>query len=87
MLVALLGGVVIMFPYCYFGKLASESFAKMSDSVYNNANWYELPIRLQKYIILMLSDMQKPLCYHGFGIIVADLNTYIRVCVVFLKKC
>lgn len=64
--------------YCFFGKLATESFAKMSDCVYN-MDWHELPIGLQKYLILMIANMQKPLYFHGFGVINLNLETFTKV--------
>lgn len=64
--------------YCYFGKMATESFEKMSDCVYE-LNWQVLPINLQKYILIMIINMQKSLYYHGFEVAVLNLNTYLRV--------
>lgn len=55
------------FLYCYFGKSATDSY------------WQKLPIELQKYLILMIANMQRPLYYHGFGIAVLDLETFIKV--------
>lgn len=65
--------------YCYFGKLASESYEKMCDCIFFKLNWYEFPIELQKYVIVMIANMQKPINYHGFGIINLDLETFARV--------
>lgn len=69
----------ILFIYCYFGKIATNSFAKMSDFVYLKMKWHNLPIKLQKYVILMIGNMQQPIFYHGFYVAVVDLNTFIRV--------
>lgn len=67
-----------MFLYCFFGKLASESFEQMADCLYE-CNWYGLPVGLQKYFILMIGNAQRPLYYHGFGIAVLNLKTFSKV--------
>lgn len=71
-------GMTNLFIYCYFGKLATDTYKKMSDCVFE-MNWPELPNDLQKYIILMVRNMQKPLYYHGFGIVNLDLETFTKV--------
>lgn len=55
----------------------------MSDCVFE-MNWPELPNGLQKYIILMIENMQKPLYYHGFGIVNLDLETFAKVSVFYI---
>lgn len=71
-------GMLSMFIYCYFGKLATESFEQISDCVYD-LNWHEMSLNLQKYIVIMISDMQEPLHYHGFKVAILNLNTFLRV--------
>lgn len=71
----------MLFLYCYFGEMASDSHLDMSDCVYN-MSWYRLDTWLQKYFHLMIVNMQIPLHYHGFKIINLDLNTFIRVSVI-----
>lgn len=67
-----------MFTYYYFGKLATQSYKNMSDCVYDS-KWQQLTHRLQKYIVIMIMNMQKPLYYHGFEVAILDLNTFLRV--------
>lgn len=78
MFVGVMVGIMILFPYCYFGKLATESFEKMFDSTYD-LNWPNLPVKLQKSVILLLANMQRPMFYHGLKIATLDLNTFIQV--------
>ena len=80
MLMGLMVGIMILFPYCYFGKLATESFEKMFDCTYD-LSWPDLPLEQQKSVILMLANMQRPIYYHGFKIATLDLNTFILVSV------
>lgn len=71
-------GSANLFLYCFFGKLASDSFAKMADCLYEY-NWYELPFDLEKYFIIMIANAQKPLFYDGFGVLVLNLQTFTNV--------
>lgn len=73
--------MLYMFVYCYFGKLATESYERMSDCVYD-LNWPELPLRLQKFLIIMMTNMQRSIYYHGFKVAVLDVNTFLRVSVI-----
>lgn len=67
-----------LFLYCYFGKMATDSYLKMTKSLYES-NWIDHPVQLQKYLILMIGNMQRPLYYHGFGIAKLNLETYTTV--------
>lgn len=64
MLVSATIGLSNLFLYCYFGKVATDSFSSMADCLYE-ANWHELPIELRKDIGLMLAHSQIPIHYHG----------------------
>lgn len=67
-----------LFIYCYFGKLATESYQNMADCLYES-NWWELPVELQKYFLLMNVNMQRLLFYHGFEVAVLNLETFSKV--------
>lgn len=71
-------GVSNLFVYCFFGKLATESYANMPKCLFET-NWPELPHELQRYFVLMISDAQRPLYYHGFGIAILNLETFLKV--------
>lgn len=71
-------GIFNFFLCCFYGKLATESYAKMTDSLFES-NWPDLSNHLQKYFILMIANAQRPLKYHGFRIIFLDLETFCKV--------
>lgn len=73
-----------LFAYCYFGKLATESFEKMTECLYEY-NWLDLPIELQKYFIIMIGNTQKPIYYHGFGFAILNLETFTQVSSILFK--
>lgn len=64
-----------LFLYCYFAKLAAESYEKMSDCMYN-CNWPDLPNQIRKYFIIMIGNAQRPQCYAGFKLVVLNLDTF-----------
>lgn len=68
-----------LFASCYFGKLASDSYEKMANCLYE-ANWRDLPIGLQKYLIIMMADAQRPIYYHACGLAILNLETFTKVC-------
>lgn len=67
-----------LFMYCYFGRVATESFENMADTLYES-KWRELPNGLQKFFILMIACMQQPLYYHGFNVAYLNLQTFCKV--------
>lgn len=58
--------------------MATQSFEGMSDALYES-NWPEIPVRLQKYFIIMVGNTQKPVFYDGFGVAVLNLETFTNV--------
>lgn len=68
-----------LFIYSYYGELATGSFENMSECLYYDLNWLNLPTNVQKYVVVMIAKMQKPVYYHGFEFAVLDLRTFIQV--------
>lgn len=71
-------GTTNLYIYCFCGEMATGSFAQMTNALFE-ANWPRLHPRLQKYVLLMLANMQQPIYYNGFGIVVLELNTFYAV--------
>lgn len=76
--IAVCVGVTNLFVHCFCGKLANESYEDMIDCLYQS-NWHELPIPLQKFLILMIGNAQRPVNYHGFGVAILNMETFITV--------
>lgn len=74
--------ILNLFLYCFFGKMATDSFKEMSICLYKT-NWQNLPIDLQKFVVLMIGNAQRPLYYHGFGVAILDLETFTKVRIEF----
>lgn len=66
------------FLFCFFGKMATDCYINMSDSLFQS-NWYILPIELQKCFIVMIGFGQRPIYYHGFNVMILDLETFTAV--------
>lgn len=75
LVVALSACAIVPFSYCYFGKMTTDAYASMPDRLFES-NWQQLSINLQKYVILMIGNMHKPLFYHGYGILILNLETF-----------
>lgn len=58
--------------------MATESFLNMGNYLFES-DWQNLPVDSQKYLILMIASMQRPLYYHGYGIAVLNLETFAKV--------
>ncbi|XP_031621072.1 putative odorant receptor 83c [Contarinia nasturtii] len=70
--------LLTLFLYCFFGKLANESYDKMCGCLYRS-NWYELPVELQKCFILMIGNAKRPMFYRGFSVARLDLETFSKI--------
>lgn len=75
---AALSSISILFLFCLFGKLSTEKFERMSNCLYDS-KWNKLPIELQKFYVIIIGVAQRPLHYHGFGVIYLHLQTFTRV--------
>lgn len=78
MLLALTVASSNLFVYCFFGKMATESFEKMANSFYES-NWTKLSVESQAYFLVMITNAQRPIHYHGFGMAVLNLETFCKV--------
>lgn len=68
-----------MFLFCYFGRLATDIYGQMSYCLYES-NWQSLPLDTQKkFLVLMIQNANRPLKYHGSGIVTLDLETFSMV--------
>lgn len=74
-LITILVATSDLFLYCYFGKLATDSYGNMVDSLYE-CKWYGLPIEQQKYFIMMIGNARIPIYYHGFKVAILNLETF-----------
>lgn len=58
--------------------MTTDSFKLMVNSSFHS-DWMYLPVKLQKQIILVIGNTQKPFFFDGLGIMKLDLETYATV--------
>lgn len=63
---------------CLLGRMVTEQFAQMPNHLFQS-RWYILPVDVQKYFILMLTNTQQPVFFDGFGMFVLNLETFSAV--------
>lgn len=68
--------------YCYYASQTVTRMACAGDFVYGSA-WFNLPLNLQKYIIVIIARSQEELCFTGLGIIYCTLVVLGKVCTTF----
>lgn len=73
-----------LFLYCHFGKRTTDAYAGLADNLFES-NWIELPVEIQKYFTLMISNAQLPLAYNGFYLVFLNLETFLKV--IFTHLC
>lgn len=71
-------GTANLYLYCFFGKVATDSFEEMAQCAYDS-NWPDIHVDLQKYFVLLIAESQCPIYYHGFQIAFLNLETFLRV--------
>lgn len=67
-----------IFLYSYFANQTSVRIATMSNTAYYS-KWFECPLMLQKYIILIIARSQEPMQFTGYGIIDCTLESLGKV--------
>lgn len=77
-LMAIFISISNLFIYCYFGKIATNSFMKISLCLYES-DWQNQPLNIQKHFIVMIANAQRPLFYHGYHMSVLNLETFTKV--------
>lgn len=81
-MVVLLGSVQAsagnVFVYCYSGSLTTNQFLRFGDISYES-EWNQMPIKLRKFIQLIIADAQRPLVYDGLNLIDLNLAAFTKV--------
>lgn len=77
-LFALIFTTLVLYLYCYFGKLATDSYRAYANCLYE-CDWTSLPARQQKYFILMIAHAQKPIYYDGWDLVNLDMELFLKV--------
>lgn len=63
---AILAEMSNLFAYCFFGRIATESFVLMAECLYE-CNWINLTPKLQRYFVIMIGNAQRPIYYRYYN--------------------
>lgn len=60
--------VTELFVYCFVGEFVSGNMLEVSSVVYKDLNWYCLPPRLRRHLLMLMLSSQKEFHLDGFGL-------------------
>lgn len=83
MLQCLLMFSMICFIYCYFSENITKNSFEIGDIAYNSL-WYEMTVKQQKAIILIIGQSQREFRLTALGMVDCSLITFLAVTVHFL---
>lgn len=71
---------VMTWPYlcCRYATFTVDRISSLGDVVYD-LNWYEYPIELRKYFVLIIARSHTPIEFTGLGLIYCTLYSFGRV--------
>lgn len=73
------------FLHCHYATLITEQIEDVGFSAYDS-NWFDLPMDIQKYIILIIMRSQEELYFTGLGMIYCTVETLGKVRVMKQKN-
>lgn len=76
-IICVVSGFFILLIFCYFGSTATSDFLKYSDCIYK-LMWYDMPTKLQKTIIVVIGNDQRPIYFVGLRMFSLDLMTFTK---------
>lgn len=70
--------VTLSFAVSYIGSKITIKIAEVGEVAYN-AQWRRYPKPLQKYIVLIVHHSQQTIHFHGYRVILCNLDVFMRV--------
>lgn len=64
--------------FCYFGNLAADHVSEIGDAAYG-LNWFEHPLEIQKYVILIMARSNERVAFSGFHLITCSMEKFGKV--------
>lgn len=65
--------------FCYFANSVTDRVSAISYTVYD-MNWYDQPVKMQKYVILMIARTHERIRFSGLGLIACSIEVFGEVC-------
>lgn len=63
--------------------MSSDCLAEIADLFYS-FEWYNQNIKIQKCVVMLIANAQRPRHFHGFGVILLTLDTFTNVSIPLL---
>lgn len=70
--------LLLNFSYCYFAEMVAAALYKIGDVFYDSA-WYQMPVKLQKIIMLPIQRTGKEMRFRSFGFVDCSLAMFLMV--------
>lgn len=70
--------IFILFLLCYVGTEVSSKVTCVANSAYN-MDWYNFPLKLQTFVLLIMIRGQEPFYLSGCGLMSCTLNNFLQV--------
>ncbi|XP_017080103.1 odorant receptor 67d [Drosophila eugracilis] len=75
----LLYAAIILYTFCGLGTLVENSNEDFLSVIYTNCLWYELPVKEEKLIIMMIAKAQKEVCLTAADMAPLSMNTALQL--------
>lgn len=69
--------------FCYYGNYASDRVSSIAVTTYD-VDWFNYPVKLQKFIILTILRSQIPVYFNGLNLIDCTIEVFGTVSIYFL---
>lgn len=64
--------------FCYFANSATDRVSSVGNTVYG-LSWFDQPVQMQKYVILMVARSQERVQFSGLGLISCSMEAFGKV--------
>lgn len=78
-LIGIVISLVLPSIFCYFANLATDRVLNIANTAYG-LNWFDHPVEMQKFIVLMIARSHERIEFNGFGLVLCTLETLGKVC-------
>lgn len=78
LIIGLIMSIGNIFIYCFVGSFTTDNFFRYAEISYESL-WYQLPVNLQQYLRLIISNAQRPQIFNGLRIFDLSFMLFTRV--------
>lgn len=77
-IVAIITSIVWPYSFCSFAASATKRISNVSYTAYDR-KCFDLPVKLQKYVILIIGRSKEAVQFTGFGLLDCTLEIFLKV--------